>query len=890
MSKKQKKTTPKTKDQKASQQNSAICPVIALGASAGGLEALELFFQNSPRELRAAYIVIQHLDPNHQSLLPGLLAKVTPMQVVEIVDGTELLPYHVYVIPPGASLTIENQTLKLEKITNRSGIGQPINTFFQSLAINHKDYAIAVILSGMGSDGSAGIETVKKHGGGAFSQSIESAVFDSMPKSAIDLGILDAIAPAEELPAEIEKYLKDRLSQEKYSEGKLSKDNITGLEKVVAILRRTTNHDFAFYKSNTLFRRIERRMSLHQIDKISDYVALIQDSPEEATLLFKEMLIGVTSFFRDPEVWELLKDKGFPSFFKAYPNGANLRAWVPACSTGEEAYTLAMVFKEALSEANVDANFSLQIYATDLDEDAINKARLSTFPESIKAEISANRLHRFFNKDDSNNYVLVREIRDMVIFAPHNLMTDPPFTKLDIITCRNLLIYFVPELQKKLIPLFHYALNPGGLLMLGSAETIGQASDLFSQFSVGKNRLFQRTERRKFDAEFEFPSVFANAPIDENLDLEISKSGQRKPPNLQLITEQLLLREHCPAAVLVTSQGDILYVSGKTGRYLEPAAGKANWNVFAMARDGLRAALNECFFKAIREQESTILRSIKINAGDNEAYMDLAVHPLRSQEQLKGMAIIVFGEVQGRKMYEVELPLTDAESPRLEKLAEELQRSHEELQSTREEMQSSQEELKSTNEELQSSNEELQSTNEELTTSKEEMQSMNEELQTVNHELQAKVDELSQASNDMKNLLNSTDIATLFLDEGLCVRRFTTKTTQIIKLIQSDIGRPITDLSSHLDYPEFIDDVHQVLETLVYVEREVKADDECTYLIRIMPYRTHDNRIDGVVITFADITIAKKLEAQLKDSRIQLEAEIESKDQEIEKLKSDRNS
>jgi two-component system CheB/CheR fusion protein len=606
-------------------------------------------------------------------------------------------------------------------------------------------------------------------------------------------------------------------------------------------------------------------MGLHQIDKIATYVRFLRENPQEIELLSKELLIGVTSFFRDPPAWEQLKEEVIPALLAAHPKGGVLRAWTPGCSTGEEVYSLAMVFKEALERVNPAGNFSLLVFATDLDRDAIDRARAGVYPANIAADISSERLRRFFAQDE-HGYRVRKEIRETVVFAPQNVIMDPPFTKLDLLICRNLLIYLDQGMQKKLIPLFHYSLNPGGVLFLGSAETIGAFTNLFAPLTK-KARLYRRLDASLGAEPVEFPSAF----VPYRPDAASTQPQARIPgPNLQALADQLLLQRFSPAAVLTNDKGDILYISGRTGKYLEPAAGKANWNIFAMAREGLRYELGSGFQRALRQKASAGLKGLKVETDGSVQAVDITIHPIDAPAALQGMVMIVFTEVVATPPDTLAAGNPRRASARRESLAaleRELQQAREEIQTTREEMQTSQEELKSTNEELQSTNEELQSTNEELTTSKEEMQSLNEELQTVNQELQAKVDELSRANNDMKNLLNSTDIATLFLDDALAVRRFTTQTTSIIKLIAGDAGRPITDITTDLDYPEMAADAREVLRSLVFMEKQVPTRDGRWFLVRIMPYRTLENRIDGVVITFSNITAAKRLEAQLRQAQ-----------------------
>jgi two-component system CheB/CheR fusion protein len=843
----------------------AAFPIVGIGASAGGLEALEIFLRKVPERSGMAFVIVQHLDPTHKGMMAELLQRGTAMQVVQVKDRTRVRPDCVYVIPPNKDMSILHGVLHLLAPVAPRGLRLPIDFFFRSLADDRQDQSIGVILSGMGSDGTLGLRAIKEKAGVVFVQAPASAKFDGMPRSAVDAGLADIVAPVEELPGKIIAFLQHApliagpgLAQEDKAQ--------SGLEKVVILLRAQTGHDFSLYKKTTVYRRIERRMGIHQIDRIASYVRFLQENPQELDLLFKELLIGVTSFFRDPAAWEQLKKEVIPALVAGRAPSQALRAWVPGCSTGEEAYSLAIVFKEALEQLKPAGNTALQIFATDLDRDAIEKAREGVFPANIAADVPAERLGRFFVQVE-RGYQVAKSIREMVIFAPQNLIMDPPFTKLDILSCRNLLIYLTPELQKKLLPLFHYSLNPGGFLLLGSAETIGGFTDLFAPLE-GKARLYRRLESVLRAEPVEFPASFVpaqpGAPPPRAL----------KPvANLQSLAEQLLLQCYSPAAVLVNDKGDILYISGRTGKYLEPAAGKANWSIFAMAREGLRHELTGAFQKALRQKGAVTLRNVKVGTNGGVQAVDLTVQPLEEPEALRGMVMIVLTDAAtppetkptGRTQR------APASSARLAELERDLEQARQELLTTREEMQTSQEELKSTNEELQSTNEELQSTNEELTTSKEEMQSLNEELQTVNNEMQAKVDDLSRTDNDMRNLLDSTDIATLFLDNALCVRRFTSQTTKITQLIAGDVGRPITDIASDLFYPELAEEVRQVLRTLVRAEKQVAARDGRWFTARILPYRTLENVIDGVVITFVDITVSKTLEAELRKTQADLE-------------------
>ncbi|HTJ79624.1 MAG TPA: chemotaxis protein CheB [Rariglobus sp.] len=835
------------------------CPIVGIGASAGGLEALTQFLEHVPVNCGMAFVIVQHLDPTHKGMLPDLLQRATAMKVVQVTDRIRIRPDRVYVIPPNHDLSVLHGTLHLLTPVAARGLRLPIDSFFRSLADDQRERSIGVVLSGMGSDGTLGLKAIKEQAGLVLVQDPSTAKFDAMPSSVVDAGLADIVAPADQLAVKLIAYRKHVPKIDK-TELPLEGKTQGALEKIVILLRSRTGHDFTLYRRSTLHRRVERRMGIHQLARIGDYVRYLQENPQELDILFKELLIGVTAFFRDTPAWKELTKNVLPALLADRPSGGVLRAWVAGCSTGEEAYSLAMAFVETVKLLK-GHNLSLQIYATDLDKDAIDKARHGFFPKAIVSEVSPARLTRFFVKED-NGYRVNKEIRSMVVFAPQNLIMDPPFTKLDILSCRNLLIYLTPELQKKLFPLFHYSLNPRGVLFLGSAESIGSFSNLFAPRAL-KERIFQRTDVGIPSTAVDFPAVFVPSRTDRTHSLLATVNP---PPSLQSLADQLLQTRFAPPAVLVNSEGDILYISGRTGKYLEPAAGKANWNVIAMAREGLRYDLTSALQKIHRKKGVIHVRGIKPDGRPDERCVDLMVQSLEEPRELFGMVLIVFSD----SAVPVEVPTAGqggkqpSPSHAQKHLELELQRAREEVQAGREEMQTSQEELKSMNEELQSTNEELQSTNEELMTSKEEMQSLNEELQTVNAELQAKLDELSGANNDMKNLLNSTDIATVFLDNDLHVRRFTLQAKTIIKFIPSDVGRPITDLASDLLYPTLVADAQEVLRTLVFSERAIASKDGRWFTVRVMPYRTTDNRIDGVVITYADITAAKKVEADLR--------------------------
>lgn len=838
--------------------DSSDFPVIGIGASAGGLEALELFFTNMPNNSGMAFVVVQHLDPTHVGIMPELLQRMTQMMVLQASDALKVKPNHVYVIPPNKSLSILNGKLHLFHPVESRGMRLPVDLFFRSLALDRMEKSIGIILSGMGSDGSLGIKAIKEKNGIVLVQEPTSAKFDSMPRNAIESVMVDIVAPAEELPTKLIALLK--YFPEINMDSELPLKSESSLDKIIILLREQSGHDFSMYKKSTLMRRIERRKAIHQIDKIQTYVRFLQENPKEIELLFKELLIGVTSFFRDTAVWEKLKEDIIPNLLNNLPDDYTIRAWITACSTGEEAYSLAMVFDEAMEKIGKRKKIKLQIFATDLDLVAIEKARKGVFLYNIIKDVSAERISRFFS-GDKTGYRVTSSIREMIVFAPHDVIKDPPFTKLDLLTCRNMLIYMEPQLQNKLIRLFNYSLNPGGIMVLGTAETIGSSIKGFEVLD-SKLKFFKRTSRSVSPEITNFPSSFSQIKRLTSDTMKETKVVE----NIQILADQILLQRFSPASIFVNSKGDIIYITGRTGKYLEPVAGKANWNIYAMAREGLRNELPVAFRKALQSFDPVKIQNVKIVEDGSNFFVNLTLQQIESPDALKGMIVLVFNDIAENVASDESILKQKKQnvSRKQKELEAELIRCNEDLNSTREEMQTSQEELKSTNEELQSTNEELQSTNEELTTSKEELQSLNEELQTVNTELQSKLVDFEQANNDMKNLLNSTEIATLFLDKELNIRRFTDPVTKIFKLRGADTGRPFTDLVCDLKYPEMESNALEVIKTLSPIQKEVETKSGRYYYVRIMPYRTLDDRIDGIVITFTDITTAKQAEESLK--------------------------
>ena len=838
--------------------------IVGLGGSAGSLEAFEDFFRNMPADTGLAYVLVSHLDPTHKGIMPELIQRVTTMKVRQVTDGMIVRPNSVYVIPPNKDMSILHGTLQLLEPSKPRGMRMPIDFFFRQLALDQKDRSICIIFSGMGTDGTLGLKAIKEELGGVMVQDLSSAKYDGMPQSAINTGLVDFVAPSNELPAKLLRYV-NHFSDMTRKLPSAEKKTASAMQKIFALIRAQTKNDFCLYKKSTVRRRIERRMNVHQINNINQYVRYLQENSHEIDLLFKELLIGVTSFFREPDAFEVLKEKVVPQLLKTKKGGEPIRAWVIGCSTGEEAYSIAMVLRECLDDLLPKVNFKIQIYATDIDKNAIDFARQGTYPANIVADVSLERLQRFFTKED-DYYRISKEIRDMIIFAPHNILTDPPFTRLDLISCRNLLIYLSAETQKKLQPIFHYSLSPGGFLFLGSSETIGSSTDLFSPLD-SKWKIFKRRETPMARKELiEFPtSLTAFEARTEDI------VRPQKEPDASVIetVQTLILQTIAPPVVLINNKGDIIYLTRRTGKYLEPPVGKANLNIYAMAREGLRLELGILIRKVVNDKTKSTTKGLRVKTNGSEQVVNLTVSPLEDPEMMRGLMLVQFEDVETFALETQSSKKKSKSASRLEainnELEGELKSTKEQLQTIIEEMETSQEELKSTNEELQSINEEMQSTNEEMITSKEELQSLNEELITLNAELQSKNEELSEVNNDMKNLLDSMQIPTIFLDNNLKIRRFTPDATKIAGFIQSDVGRPITDIVSNLEYEGLVRDVTDVQRTLVFKENKVRTRDGAWYLMRIIPYRTANNIIDGVVITFSDITDFKKVQEQMAE-------------------------
>ena len=843
-------------------------PVVGIGASAGGLEALEELFDHMPTNTGMAFVVLTHQRRGHTSLLPELLMRETQMPVVQVTDGMRLQPNRFHVSPPGEHLSLHDGAFHLVPLKPSEAARLPIDHFFRSLAGDQQERAIGIVLSGTGSDGTIGLKTIKAASGMAMVQTPQSAKFVGMPSSAIATGLADYVLPPAEMPDQLVAYAKGAYLRRPAVAGKELPISDETMQKIFRSLRARTGHDFSAYKINTIGRRIQRRMNVHQIDQPEQYARYLQENPHENDMLFKELLISVTSFFRDPPAWEALCEGPLTELIQSRPDDYTLRAWVPGCATGEEVYTLAIVLRECKEESLplLDA----QIFGTDLDRSAINVARLGQYADGIAADVLPKRLERYLRHEDST-YRVRQEIREMTIFAPQNVVADPPFTNLDIICCRNLLIYLNSDLQKRLMPIFHYALRPGGLLFLGPSEGIGSSSDCFETLSK-QWKIYRRLESSPAHP-IDLPAVRSRRDVGTKPAARAGDGAERvsatqpsAAPSIDRLIERVLLARHCPPSVVVDEHGNIVCIVGRTGEYLEPAEGQPpRMNALDMAREGLRTELAIAIRQAASEDKETVRAHVRVKTNGDYSHVNLSVCKIRDPEAIQGLLLVTFepspppdGSPRGEQT-----PPRDsaADTDRGERWQREIQTLRQSYRDTQEKLETANEELKSTNEELQSTNEELQSANEELETSKEEMQSLNEELTTVNTELQSKVDELSHANDDMQNLLNSTEVATVFLDTELGIKRFTESVKELIKLRQTDRGRPLGELATNLREGDLEAECRQVLKTFSPVRREVVSKDDRWYIMRILPYRTIRNVIDGLVITFVPMDELKKAES-----------------------------
>jgi two-component system, chemotaxis family, CheB/CheR fusion protein len=851
----------------------AAFPIVGIGASAGGLEAFTQLFQLIPVATGLAFVLVQHLDPTHESMLPELLSRVTKMPVQQVRAGMVVESNRIYVAPPNVSMTMYGMTLKLASRSQTHGLHMPIDHFFRSLAQEHGSRAIGIILSGAGSDGALGLAEIMEQGGITFVQDERTAKFPGMPHSAIMNGGIDFILP----PAGIAQELA-RVAQHPYvicpSSAReedppadpppmLPTIGHDGLDQVFRLLRGATGVDFTLYKRSTIRRRITRRMTLHRMDSLAEYAQYIKEHPGELDALYHDLLIKVTGFFRDPETFEVLKSEVFPTMLRDGLADKPVRIWVPGCASGEECYSIAICLLEYLGDRSSDT--PIQIFATDIDETALAKARSGRYLENIALDISPERLRRFFTKVDQS-YQIIHAIREVCTFARHDLCRDPPFSSLDLISCRNVLIYLEAAVQKRVIPLFHYALNPSGFLALGTSETIGSFSDLFTLTDKRQKIFARRATALRPTFEFPFPkralddaaAVAAGTHMDESLlkSVDVYKEADR-----------VVLHQYAPAGVLINEQMDILQFRGETSHYLRPAPGRASLNLLQMAREGLLTDLRAAIAEADKMGGPVNREGVQVRYEGMSLDVTIRVIPLTLPSPLLHHHVVLFEEIASSGGGEVTRTTPRGAAARREderqhnsQLAQELEATKQYLHSIIERYETANEELKSANEEILSSNEELQSTNEELETAKEELQSTNEELSTVNDELRQRNQELGEANDDLNNLFSSAYLPIIVLGSDLRIRRFTASAEKVLNVIPTDIGRPIGHLNLSIPIPDLEPLIVEAIDSVSIKEREVRDREGHWYCLRIRPYRTAENRIDGAMLLFIDIDSIKDID------------------------------
>jgi two-component system, chemotaxis family, CheB/CheR fusion protein len=830
-------------------------PIVGIGASAGGLEALEGLFRAMPDDTGMSFALVTHLARGHVSSLVEILSRYTTMAVKTAVDGAVLAPNQLHVCPPDHIMVVTDGHLRLQLRADEAQ-RKPIDVFLSSLAEEHAEASVGILLSGGGSDGTLGIKAIKERGGLTLAQGGDGdgPLQPGMPDTAIAAGVVDLVLPVEEMAERLSDYARnfgkiDALIERDETEAKDTETKRNGYHSIYRILQNQVGHDFSGYKEKSFQRRVRHRMQVLQITSLKRYVARLRENPEEVTLLFRDLLIGVTNFFRDPGAFETLEKSIIPTLFEAKGASDTVRIWVPGCATGEEVYSLAILLREHMDSLRIAPK--VQLFATDIDEHALIVARTGRYPEPLLEHVSKPRLQRFFTGDDVS-FAVNKDIRDMCIFSAHSVIKDPPFSRIDLISCRNLLIYFGADFQARVIPVFHFALKPRGYLFLGTAENVSQFSDLFSPVDK-KQRIFQRRDQVTSPLQF---AAFTPSGREIPSAADMRRMSGAMAGNLRHAVESRVVERFAPAHVVVNREGDIVHYSPRTGKYLEPAPGVPNKQLVAMARRGLRLDLRNALREASQTRHQATRERISVEIDDRVQYVNLIVDPLGDNER-DPLFLVMFQDI-GAPVTPSELPPRDdnIRDRSTDQLEQELRDTRERLQATIEEYESAVEELKSSNEELQSMNEELQSTNEELETSKEELQSVNEELQTVNSELNAKVEEVDRANTDLRNVFESTQIATIFLDHNLVIRSFTPAVAGIFNLISSDRGRPLTDIVSHIeDTGDLQRDIQSVLENGHAIDRRVhRADGKAHYLMRILPYRGRNNIIDGVLVTFVNVT------------------------------------
>lgn len=831
------------------EQSTAGFCIAGIGASAGGLEAVCEFFEAMPTDSNIAFVVIQHLYPTQKSLAAEIIGKHTTIRTVAAEDGMRLEPNCIYTIPPNCYPSISDGQLCLTPPPDHKGPRLPIDHFFASLGNDQHERAIGIILSGSGSDGSLGLKSIEANGGIILAQTPGSAQFDSMPRSAIATGLVNFVLPVVQMPNALVRYSRHEYAAEPQGSLENEQEQV-GIDKILNMIQSRSGYNFVGYKRNTLIRRIWRRMGLASIHSLIEYAALLATHPAEADALFKDMLIGVTEFFRDPEAWQILKNEAIAPLVASKKPGETIRVWVPGCSTGEEAYTIAILILEQLRETG--KNCPLAVFATDANEAALQLGRNASYPLGVATQISSEYMQRYFvESTDSDHFQVAKPLREVIIFGAQNVMSDPPFSRVDIICCRNMLIYFEAEIQQKIFSLFNFALQPNGYLFLGSAETIGKLTNIFTPISK-KWRIYRHTGTYR-PADLQLPIHNASKPI---VPLEFPQRGEAanaSPPAPQLasLCQQMMLDFFSPAAVLTNPNFEILYFSGPTENYLQMPRGMPTNDLLAQAREGLRSHLRVALRRAISSGSAVFVDDARVKRRNTYHPVRFSILPAPGGHNGEALFMVVFEDITVAES-------KNGESPQLRQLEEELRATKDDLQNSIERLETSNEELKVSNEEIVSINEELQSINEELESSKEELQSLNEELVTVNQQLQAKVQELEGSNTDMRNLLDSCEIATICLDRQHNIRWFTPNMKGIGNMIAGDIGRPISDFSTAGLGANLVEDADIALKTLSLKQRELISQDDHWYLRRIVPYRTDNHHINGVVITYTDITEAKQ--------------------------------
>lgn len=839
-------------------------PVVGIGASAGGLTALKEFLEALPARTSMAFVVIVHRAPDAESGLAALLQKSTTMPVVEVTQATPILPDHVYLIAPSLDLTMVDDYLRVAPNQPQEGRRAAIDLFFRTLAEAHRERAIGVVMSGAGSDGSAGLARIKEMGGITFAQDPSEAEYESMPRSAIATGMVDFVMTAAEMPQGLmdlwhttKAIHLPSLAAEPRDDELANETAERALREIMIILRTRTAHDFRHYKRATVMRRIERRLQVNGITDLQAYRDYLHLHPEETQALLQDMLISVTNFFRDKEAFEVLERDVLPSLFEGRGEQERIRVWSVGCATGEEAYSVAMLLQERSLKSPEGASF--QVFATDIDERAISFARTGLYPDSILADVSAARVRQFFSKDAAHLRIK-KELREHMLFAHHNVLSDPPFSRLDLICCRNLLIYLDRDAQIEILKMFHFALRPGGVLFLGSSESADSVSSMFSVVDK-RNRIYR-----------------ANMAVRGDTPVPVAMSGQLntrpvvatvQPPGRRRFSfgdlHQRLVEQYAPPSVLVSRDSEIVHLSDRAGRFLQYSGGEPSHNIVAVVRPELRVELRTAIYQALHTNRSVEARRVHIERDGRSYFVNMTTRPVHDPEANADFVLVLFDEVED-SMSNQEVSTGDVQKdPIISQLERELQRTKEQLQSTIEQSETSTEELKASNEELQAINEELRSATEELETSKEELQSINEELTTVNAELKSKVEETGKINDDLQNLIAANDIGTIFVDRNICIKRYTPRATDVFSIIPSDIGRSLLDITHRLEYDKLADDAAEAFDSLRLIERELKSNDGRWYLARFVPYRTTEDRIDGAVLSFIDVTDRRQAEDRLRE-------------------------